>query len=131
MPDLTPKQESFAQKYIETGNASEAYRQAYDTENMKLETIHRNACALLDSSKVATRVEELQALAQERHAVTLDSLTKEYNEAKGVAYGLDQTGAAIQAINGKAKIHGFDRQVIDATSKVIVKIVDLTGKKDD
>jgi phage terminase small subunit len=30
---LTPKQERFVQAYIETGNATEAYRQAYDAKN--------------------------------------------------------------------------------------------------
>ena len=30
MAKLTPKQELFAQTYIKTGNASEAYRTAYD-----------------------------------------------------------------------------------------------------
>ena len=29
---MTPKQELFAQAYIETGNASEAYKRAYDTQ---------------------------------------------------------------------------------------------------
>ena len=32
---LTPKQEKFAQVYVECGNASEAYRQAYNAENMQ------------------------------------------------------------------------------------------------
>jgi len=36
---LTPKQQKFCYKYIETGNASKAYRQSYDTENMKPATI--------------------------------------------------------------------------------------------
>ena len=31
---LTPKQEAFVLAYIETGNASEAYRRAYNAENM-------------------------------------------------------------------------------------------------
>ncbi|SQE31532.1 Terminase small subunit [Mannheimia haemolytica] len=30
MTELTPKQEAFCLAYIETGNASEAYRQAYE-----------------------------------------------------------------------------------------------------
>lgn len=37
---LTPKQETFCLAYIETGNASEAYRQAYDAENMKPDTVN-------------------------------------------------------------------------------------------
>ena len=31
---LTVKQEAFCQNYLELGNASEAYRQAYDAEDM-------------------------------------------------------------------------------------------------
>ena len=40
---LTPKQEKFAQVYVETSNASEAYRQAYDALKMKPETITRKS----------------------------------------------------------------------------------------
>ena len=36
---LTPKQENFCLAYLETGNASEAYRRAYDVANMKPESI--------------------------------------------------------------------------------------------
>ena len=32
---LTIKQEAFARAYVETGNASEAYRRAYNAENMQ------------------------------------------------------------------------------------------------
>jgi len=60
MPGLTPKQEAFARRYVETGNASDAYRFAYNADNMKLATINRNAHELASSSKVATRVRELQ-----------------------------------------------------------------------
>ncbi|EPZ98572.1 terminase small subunit, partial [Glaesserella parasuis] len=40
---LTPKQEKFCQLYIELGNASEAYRQAYDCSKMSNETINTKA----------------------------------------------------------------------------------------
>ena len=36
---LTIKQEAFARAYVETGNASEAYRLAYDAARMKPEVI--------------------------------------------------------------------------------------------
>ena len=45
--ELTPKQEKFALAYIETGNAAEAYRIAYDAENMKPVTTRRKAAELL------------------------------------------------------------------------------------
>ena len=50
---MTPKQERFCQAYIETGNASEAYRQAYNAEKMKAQTIHVKASELFASGKVA------------------------------------------------------------------------------
>lgn len=63
MSKLTQKQEMFCLVYIKTGNASEAYRQAYNTSRMKPETVSRNAKALLDNNKIATRVEELNQSA--------------------------------------------------------------------
>jgi phage terminase small subunit len=60
---LTPKQEKFCLAYLKTGNASEAYRLSYDAENMKSETVNRNAKALLDNSKIAARLQELNASA--------------------------------------------------------------------
>lgn len=57
---LTIKQEAFCNYYIETGNASEAYRRAFCCKKMKDKTINENACRLLVNSKVAARVKELQ-----------------------------------------------------------------------
>lgn len=105
--ELTLKQEQFCQSYIETGNASEAYRRAYDSENMKPETINRNAKALLDDNKIATRVEHLKAQHQKRHNVTVDSLTVELDEAKDLANETKNPSAAVSAIVAKAKLHGL------------------------
>ncbi|MGL4546014.1 MAG: terminase small subunit, partial [Plesiomonas sp.] len=41
MAGLTEKQEKFCKALIETGNQSEAYRRAYNTENMKPESVNR------------------------------------------------------------------------------------------
>ena len=60
---LTPKQENFCLAYLETGNASEAYRRSYDAENMKPATIHSRAYELLDNSAIAARLAELNQAA--------------------------------------------------------------------
>ena len=45
---LTPKQEAFCLAYLETGNASEAYRRCYNTStNMAAATVNREAARLL------------------------------------------------------------------------------------
>lgn len=56
---LTPKQEKFCQEYIKCGNASEAYRQAYDCGNMQTKTINRRALELLDNGMITARVKTL------------------------------------------------------------------------
>lgn len=104
---LTPKQERFAQIYVETGNASEAYRQAYDSKTTNPETIWPEASKVLASHKVATRVMELQQQLAERHQVTVDSITKEYEEARALAITEKQSAAAVSATTGKAKLHGL------------------------
>lgn len=60
---LTAKQDAFALAYLETGNASEAYRRAYSAENMKPETVNRTAKELLDNPKITARLAELNAAA--------------------------------------------------------------------
>jgi phage terminase small subunit len=60
---LTPKQEAFALAYCRLMNASDAYRAAYNTGNMKPKTVHEAASRLLKNSKVAARIAELTAPA--------------------------------------------------------------------
>ncbi|WP_407210401.1 terminase small subunit [Citrobacter portucalensis] len=117
MMSLTIKQEAFCQAYIETGNASEAYRVSYAAENMKPETINRNAKSLLDNSKIAARVSELQGEIKIRHNVTVDSLIAELEEARQAALGAEtpQSSAAVAATLGKAKLTGLDKQIIEHT----------------
>ncbi|MEE4462651.1 terminase small subunit [Azotobacter chroococcum] len=57
---LTPKQEKFCLAYLETGNASEAYRRAYSAQNMKPESIAVAASRVLGNAKVALRLAELR-----------------------------------------------------------------------
>jgi phage terminase small subunit len=57
---LTVKQDAFVLGYLETGNASEAYRRAYDCQNMKEHTINNRASELLRHSGIKARVEELR-----------------------------------------------------------------------
>jgi hypothetical protein len=57
---LTPKQEAFILAYLETGNASEAYRRAYNASGMNAATVNREAHSLLEHPKVAPRIRELQ-----------------------------------------------------------------------
>lgn len=120
MASLTQKQETFCQAYIETGNASEAYRTAYAADKMKAEAIHVKASELLSNGKVAVRVAELQAEIKQRHNVTVDSLIKELEEARQSALTAEtpQSSAAVAATMGKAKLTGLDKQIVELHGSV-------------
>lgn len=123
MAGLTIKQEAFCQAYIETGNASEAYRSAYAADKMKAEAIHVKASELLTNGKVAVRVAELQGEIKERHGVTVDSLIAELEEARKAALDVEtpQSSAAVAATMGKAKLTGLDKVVIEMTGGIKVE----------
>jgi hypothetical protein len=74
---LTIKQENFCNYYLECGNASEAYRRAYNAANMKDETIWSRASKLLAEYKVSTRVEELRKQANDLSRITKERILKE------------------------------------------------------
>ncbi len=60
---LTLKQERFVRAYLNGGNASAAYREAYSTNGMKDATVNREAHELLQAPKITTRVDELEGQA--------------------------------------------------------------------
>ncbi len=54
MKNLTPKQKGFCISYIETGNASEAYRLNYSVEKMKPDTVNRKAKFEMDKGRLSS-----------------------------------------------------------------------------
>lgn len=124
---LTVKQEAFVTAYLETGNASEAYRRSYNAENMKPESINVNACKLLADAKIAQRVQQHRDAAAERAVVSILSITQELEEARALALQDGQPSAAVSASMGKAKLHGLLTDKFDVKGGVTV----FTGKHDD
>ena len=106
---LTIKQERFCMVYVETGNASEAYRQAYNAENMSNEAIGVEACRLLDNPSVSLKVKELKSGHIKRHELTIDDLVAELEEARQAALSamVVQSSASVAATMGKAKLLGL------------------------
>ena len=101
---MTPKQEAFARFYVETGNASEAYRRAGYSVRQSPEAITQNASKLL--TKVLPTVKQLQQKHQKRHDITVDKLTEMFLEDRDGARTASQYSAAISANVGLAKLHG-------------------------
>ena len=69
---LTMKQERFAVEFVQCGNASEAYRRAYDATNSKANSIHVAACKVQSNKMIQARIAELREAIQEKmHATKL------------------------------------------------------------
>jgi phage terminase small subunit len=119
---LTPKQENFCLAYLETGNASEAYRRAYDADGMTPDSVNRKAKEVVDNVKIAARLEELREPVMRRHNVTVDSLIAELEEARKAALSAEtvQSAAAVGATMGKAKLCGLDKQIVQHVGDVPV-----------
>jgi phage terminase small subunit len=125
---LTIKQEKFCMVYVETGNASEAYRQAYNAENMSNEAIGVEACRLLDHPSVALKVKELKSGHIKRHELTIDDLVAELEEARQAALSamVVQSSASVAATMGKAKLLGL---VVDKTDIKLTSAKELTNEQ--
>ena len=104
---LTEKQEKFCLVYVETGNASEAYRQAYDAENMKATTINRKAKEVMDNGKIQARLQELRAPAVEKALLTLEGHLDVMQWLRDQAVQMGNINAAITAEMGRAKAAGL------------------------
>ena len=104
---LTVKQKVFGLAFLETGNASEAYRRAYDTQNMKPESIRVNACKLKKHANIVLMLEQLQVRQTQQYNVTIDSLTTELETLRQLALKNNQPHVGIKAVMALAKLHGY------------------------
>ncbi|ATV25108.1 terminase small subunit [Pectobacterium phage PEAT2] len=120
---VTEQQEKFCHVFVETGNASEAYRQAYKSDRKNANTIAVDASRLLDKPNVNRRIGQLREVHQKRHNVTVDSLIAELEEARIAALTADtvQASAATGATMGKAKLLGLDKQLIELSGEVGIR----------
>jgi len=122
---LTLKMEVFCNEFVVTGNQSEAYRRAFDTENMKPETINNEAYKLMQRREIAARVDKLKEGIAVKYEITVDDLVKELEEARELAFSTGQPSAMVTAINSKAKLLGLLTDKVQVTK--VITIENLLG----
>ncbi|MBV7387252.1 terminase small subunit [Pasteurellaceae bacterium TAE3-ERU1] len=124
---LTQKQVNFCNAYLETGNASEAYRQAYNAENMKAETINRKASELMSNGKVKARIEEMREKAAQGAQVTLESHLERLAELSLAAQENGQYSAAINAEIARGKAAGLytEKAKIDLNAQQLPTVINV------
>lgn len=124
---LTAKQEAFCQGIADGLGQADAYRNAYDAEDMKDNTIYPLASKLMKNSKVAARIAELRESVQEKQLwsreMSVKALVQAYREGSGsVKVAAVKELNAMHGYNEPAKlnisgnlVNRIQRQVIDGT----------------
>ena len=80
MAGLTIKQEKFCQGLFSRLSQREAYKRAYDCENMTDKTVDEAACRSAADSKIIARIEELTNELKDRNIITIEQVVAEYKK---------------------------------------------------
>lgn len=104
---LTAKQEAFCQAIVSGLSQADAYRKAYNAENMKPPTVQKRASELMANGEVAGRVQELRAPVVEKLQYGLEQAMLEADEAFKVSKTKENGGAMVAAVTLRAKLNGL------------------------
>ena len=116
---LTGKQEEFAKNIVQGMSQADAYRSAYDAEDMSDNAIYREASLLVDNPKVAQRIMELR---NELARPTIMSAQERLEWLSGLVSSFAVTQDKLRAIDIMNKMTGEYVQKIEADVKSDVTI---------
>ena len=117
MRQLTLKQTCFVAAHLARGNASEAYRRAYNAAGMKPGTINDKACALLKHDGIRAAIEAAKRKLIDASVVTAEGLTADLLEVAQEARRGDGWGAAVSAYRTVALVHGLITKKVDVATQ--------------
>jgi phage terminase small subunit len=129
---LTQKQRTFCDRYLEIGNASEAYRHAYAIGSMSDHAIRTEASRLLRNPNIALRLSTFNDKVETVAKLSFAQHMEELRELRDMAKAKGQMGAAIKAEELRGKLrrfyvdqkhleHGFDRMSAADLRAFVVK----------
>lgn len=102
--NLTAKQEAFCQGIADGLGQADAYRAAYDAEDMKENSVYVQASKLMKNPKISQRIAELRSEVQEKQLwsreMSVKALVQAYREGSGSV-----KVAAVKELNA---MHGYN-----------------------
>ena len=116
---LTAKQEAFANNIVEGMNQADAYRSAYNANNMSDNAVYREASLLVSNPKVAQRISELR---DELSKPTIMSAQRRLEWLTELINSEEDINAKLKAIDIMNKMSGEYTQKIEADVKNEVTI---------
>ena len=105
--NLTSKQEKFCQAIVRGLNQSEAYREAYDAENMAPETVNQRAYEMMGRGDITARVRELREPVLDEVQYDLRAAMGEANLALRMAQAQENPSVMVAATALRAKLSGL------------------------
>ena len=122
---VTVKQQAFAKSYVETGNASEAYRVAYNVDRMSANAVPVEAHRVLKRPNVALMVSQLQEEAAERFELTHDGVIRMLLADRDTARELGQMASAVRADELIGKNLGMFKERAEVHTRIEVLAANL------
>jgi type II secretory pathway component HofQ len=125
---LTLKQDRFCHEFIANGgNATQAYRAAYDAEGNSEATTNQAASRLLHDSNLAARIEELRDQAVAFAGISPESIATEFDENRRLAAKWESASAMNTATERKADLKDlFGKRKLDVRTLNINADVDMS-----
>lgn len=135
---LTAKQEAFAQGVSQGKTLADAYRDAYDCENMKDASIWTEASKLMDNPKVTRRVSAIQTATEEKtlhdqarlRRLVLERLYEESANAESDSArirALELLGKSIAMFTDKLEQETKERSADEIERELIARLERLSG----
>lgn len=106
--NLTDQQEIFCHEIVKGKSQYEAYQVAYPkATKWKRNSVDANASQLMADTKIVQRIERLRAPIIRKTAYDVHAAHDEAERALALAMSTEQVGAAVAAIQLRAKLHGL------------------------
>lgn len=119
---LTDKQEAFAVGFVRLGNASQAYREAYDVKSARRKSeqqwVHVEACTLLDHPKVSLRIEGLREAESKRLHYGIKEAFDRLEEIREKSVKRGAFGAAASSVKHQMTLFGLGSKNLNVNGEV-------------
>lgn len=130
MAKLTPKQERFAQIYVDINNASEAYRQAYES-TAKPESVHVAASRVLNEPAVTARIQEIRTELEELALWRRTDSIKVLSTIAKDDHPENKRSDRIAAVKELNSMFGWKRQEVKHSGNIDQPLVVVLDHEDD
>lgn len=132
LPDLTPKQMGFVQAILSGMTASDAYRHAYNAQNMSTEAIWVASSRVKAATKVALWLSVARSQALVDTVITKESHTRELLRLAKAAESSGNYGAAAKCVELTGRVNALyvDQIKTDTGQADVLQALAIIGKTD-